>query len=218
MPAPWCPWLIGFVLVGGADWAHAGGNSKGAIATQRSAEEIKKKLTAILAPGDKKADEKTLALRRLKAYRYLAQVPYDDLTLDAEYSAMCLAGVKLCETLGKLEHTPENPGLPEKDFKLAYNGTSRSNLAWGRMTLAESVDGWMFDSDSSNIDRLGHRRWCLNPGMKKTGFGRVGVFAAMYAFDRSRANVPNYDYICFPARGYMPIDFFGPREAWSVSL
>jgi hypothetical protein len=218
MPARWCPWLVGIVLIGSADWAHSAGNTKSALAPQRSAEEIKKKLAAILAPGDKNNDEKMQALRRLKAYRYLAQVPYDDLTLDEEYNAMCLAGAKLCQTLGKLEHTPQNPGLPEKDFKFAYNGTSRSNLAWGDMTLAESVDGWMFDSDSSNIERLGHRRWCLNPGMRKTGFGRAGVFAAMYAFDRGRAKVPDFDYICFPVRGYMPIDFFGPREAWSVSL
>jgi len=44
------------------------------------------------------------------------------------------------------------------------------------------------------------------------------VHAAMYAFDRSRKNTPDWDYVAFPARGYMPVNMFGSRYAWSVSL
>jgi hypothetical protein len=211
------PLLVSIVLVVRAAVAHSGEPAAPGV-HQRSLDEIKKTLSAILAAGSKDSDEKAPALRRLQAYRYLAEVPYADLTLDDDYNAMCLAGARLCQSLGKLEHTPKNPGLPEDEFRVAYKGTSRSNLAWGRMTLPACVDGWMFDSDSANIDRLGHRRWCLFPAMQKTGFGRVGAFAAMYVFDRGRADVPAYDYVCFPARGYMPIEFFSPAHAWSVSL
>jgi hypothetical protein len=217
MIARWSCWLVGFVLVCAAGVAYAGREQVPAL-QRRSRETIKKTLAAILSPADENADEKLQGLRRLKAYRFLAEVPYEDLTLDDEYNALCLAGAKLCQKLGKLEHTPKNPGLPEEDFKFAYKGTSRSNLAWGRMTLPEAVDGWMFDSDPYNIARLGHRRWCLNPGMQKTGFGRVGAFAAMYSFDRTRAELAAFDFICFPARGYMPVDFFQAKQAWSVTL
>jgi hypothetical protein len=40
----------------------------------------------------------------------------------------------------------------------------------------------------------------------------------MYAFDGSRKNVPDWNYVAFPARGYMPTDLFGGRYAWSVSI
>jgi hypothetical protein len=184
---------------------------------KRSLGEFKKNLRAIL-DVDNKGDERERALRKLKAYRYLAEVPYDDLILDEEYNKRCKAGTMLCAKLGRLEHKPQNPGLPEDEYELALKGTSYSNLAWGDETLPQAVSGWMFDSDASNIGRLGHRRWCLYPAMQKTGFGRTGMFSAMYAFDRSRADVPAFDFICFPVRGYMPIEFFGPEHAWSVTL
>lgn len=183
----------------------------------RSPDVIYKTLQKILS-DDKDADENTRALQRLKAYRYLAEVPYEDLTLDPEYNKACQAGAKLCEMIGMLEHTPKNPGLPEEEFKLAYKGTSRSNLGQGYRSLVKNVDGWMDDSDPNNIKWLGHRRWCINPFMQKTGFGRSGVYSAMYTFDQGRTKVPKFDFVCFPAKGYMPIEFFGAKYAWSVSL
>ena len=75
----------------------------------------------------------------------------------------------------------------------------------------------MDDSDPSNIDRLGHRCWCMNPRMLKTGFGFAGGFSAMWSMDRSRPKA-EFEQICFPARGYMPVGFFGAEYAWSVSL
>jgi hypothetical protein len=133
----------------------------------------------------------------LKAYRYLAGVPYEDLTLDEKYNAYCLAGAKLCQKLGRLEHKPERPkDMPEDEFKLAFLGTSRSNLGGGFKHLADAVDGWMDDSDQGNIALLGHRRWCLHPYMKKTGF----------------------DYVSWPPRGPMPVEFFESHHAWHVSL
>ena len=188
----------------------------------RTADEIKKKLAEITAPPDKEltgmARERDAALRRLKAYRYLANVPYDDLTLDDDTNAACEAGVKLCAKIGHMDHTPENPGLPEAEYKLAYKGTSRSNLGQGWASLTRAVDSWMEDSDRMNIDRVGHRRWCLNPTMQKTGFGRVGEFTAMYAFDMTRKKVPDYDFVSWPARGPMPVEYFKSGYAWSVSV
>src|SRR5262249_39605368 len=84
--------------------------------------------------------------------------------------------------------------------------------------LSTAVDGWMFDSDPGNIERLGHRRWCLNTAMKKTGLARSGTFGAMYTFDQSRPKLPAFDTVCFPCRGPMPLEFFGSKHAWSVSL
>jgi hypothetical protein len=53
--------------------------------------------------------------------------------------------------------------------------------------------------------------------MGKTGFGATGNFAAMYAWDSSNRDIPDWDFVSYPSRGYMPIQFFGAKQAWSVS-
>jgi hypothetical protein len=105
---------------------------------------------------------------------------------------------------------PDGPG--PRDLQHVY-----LQLA-GLTQPVECVDGWMNDSDPSNIAVVGHRRWCLNPRMLKSAFGADGNYAAMHAHDGSRKQVPDWDIVAYPARGWMPAELFGPRHAWSVSL
>jgi len=187
--------------------------------------DVKKKLAEIAAVS--KASERTAehaALRRLKAFRYLAGVPYEDVVLDAEMNRTAKAAAEICAKLGRLDHSPRNPGLPEEQYELARKGAASSNLGYfGRANpdnLARSVDMFMDDSDAINIDRVGHRRWCLNPAMKKVGFGQSesGKFTAMMAHDSSRDPRPDFDFISWPPRGPVPVTYFSPRHAWNVSL
>ena len=76
----------------------------------------------------------------------------------------------------------------------------------------------MDDSDDGNIKRVGHRRWCLNPAMERTGFGLSGVFSAMWAFNDSRNSIPDYTTIAYPSGGAFPAELFGERHAWSVQF
>jgi hypothetical protein len=188
----------------------------GEVAFPRSLDDIKRKLGEILyAPTKAGGDaESEAALRKLKACRYLAEVPYDNLELDGEMAKGAQAAAAICSRLGKLDHNPPNPGLPEAEYKLAAKGAGNSNLAVGMKTLTLSVDLWVRDTDPN----LGHRRACLNPALQKTGFGKAASYSAMWSSDSSQKNVPDYDYVCWPARGLMPADFFGPKDAWSVSL
>ena len=139
------------------------------------------------------------ALRRLSAYRYVCDVPYEGMSLDDGYNRKCLAASRLLERIGRLDHTPDNPGLPEDEYRVAYEGTSSSNIAVGS-SLPGSIDMYMNDSDASNIARVGHRRWCLNPAMLKTGFGITGRWSAMWSFDSSRTSYDAPDLICYRAR------------------
>jgi len=191
----------------------------------RRAADVKKKLAEIATvskPAERTA--RHAALRRLKAFRYLAGIPYDDIVLDDEMNRGAKAAAEICSKLGRLDHSPRNPGLPEDQYELARKGAGSSNLGfYGRANpdnLARSVDMYMDDSDSTNIDRVGHRRWCLNPAMKKVGFGisDSNKFTAMWAHDSSRDPRPDFDYISWPPRGPMPVTFFSPRHAWNVSL
>ena len=52
------------------------------------------------------------ALKRLMAYRYLVGLRYEDLELDPEFNFHCQAASRMLKVLGRLDHTPENPGLP----------------------------------------------------------------------------------------------------------
>jgi len=159
------------------------------------------------------------AVRRLNAYRFLAGLPAN-VTLDADQSFSAQAGAKLLNAIGKLDHTPPNPGLPEAEYQDGYNGTSHSNIYEGGAgtPLASTVDGYMDDSDPGNIKALGHRRWCLNPQMQTTGFGKVDKFSAMWSMDSRRPNTPDWEMIAFPARGYMPTEYFHADFAWCVLL
>lgn len=159
-------------------------------------------------------------MTRLREYRYLCGVPYEDMQINRKFVAHNLDAAILLNKLGRLDHTPANPGLPEEVYKSGYAGTSQSNLAGGSRgtTASRSVDMYMNDSDKSNIDRVGHRRYCISPYMKMTGFGSEGNYSAMWSFDKSREQIDDFDYICYPARGYMPSTHFNSSYAWNVSL
>lgn len=166
--------------------------------------------------------QREAALRRLMAYRALCRVPYADLALDKDMNDQAAAGAELCQALGRLEHRPQNTlGWDADKFDLAFKGTSRGNLYGGSAphALATSVDAYMDDSDPKNIDRVGHRMWCLNPTMQKVGFGLSpkGTFSAMWAHDRSRKPVPDYDFVAYPPPGFVPSGLFGARYAWSFT-
>jgi uncharacterized protein YkwD len=186
----------------------------------RSASEIRSTLGRILeeptAPGV--VEEAAAALRRLKAYRYLAGIPYRHLTLDEHLGELATAAAGICRRLGHLSHTPDNPGWPAEQYERARLGAKNANLAFGALNLAAAVDMWMGDSDEMNLDRLGHRRWCLNPAMRKTGMGRVGEYAAMWVTDADETTFEDFNFIGYPSPGFMPIDFFDARHAWSLTL
>jgi hypothetical protein len=153
-------------------------------------------------------------------YRFLCAVPYKDMQLDRDYMAHDQAAAEILVPIGHLTHTPDNPGWPDNEYQFAYKGTTSSNLdgaSGARVTAPESVEGYMNDSNRNNIDRVGHRRWCLNPMMLKTGFGVAGGFSAMWSFDTSRSDTPDYEAVAYPPRGIMPSTHFKTAYAWSVS-
>jgi uncharacterized protein YkwD len=158
-------------------------------------------------------------LARLNGYRYLAGLPYD-VTLDDELSLTAKYGAELCKRHGTIDHTPPRPaGTTESFYRRGYEGTSKSNLHWtsSGSGLVGSVDAYMDDSDPSNIRTVGHRRWCLSPSMRKTGFGVVDGFSAMWVMDQSGSSPANA-ILCFPSAGFHPLDYFVPGTAWSISL
>ena len=175
-------------------------------------------LQGVHVRGDRPADRED-ALRTLMIYRYLADVPWEDLALDHGLNAYANAGSELMAAARRFSHHPPNPGWPREAYNYAHKATSSSNLCMSsRSSLVHAIHEYFDDSDPTNIWRLGHRRWALNPQMARTGMGGVDAYTSMWAYDRSREDVPDYDYVAFPPRGYMPLKYFGKHYAWNVSL
>ncbi|KAI7264503.1 hypothetical protein KC345_g8790 [Hortaea werneckii] len=181
---------------------------------------------APLDPGRLKKEYIEDGLHAVNFVRYLAGLPNDveaDWSLEKQEQAAAMVNA----LNGGLSHSPDQPSaMDDALFALASAGAGSSNLYAGDPTLYSNVTGYMSDSDSSNIDRVGHRRWILNPRMKKTMFGFTfnplessSPYGALYAFNKDRdVNEVQYDYISWPSAGYFPKELFAPSDAWSVSL
>lgn len=166
------------------------------------------------APGKLKAEALQAPLNRLNALRRIAglkPVALDDaLNENAQYGAVLLAA-------SQFSHSPPKPDDMDDDFyEKGKTATSSSNIASG-YSLTRAIDGFMNDSDSGNISRLGHRRWQLNPAMGKIGFGYAGKYTTEKVFDKSAA-AADYDFVAWPSSGNFPAELFGVNQAWSVSL
>ena len=154
------------------------------------------------------------ALNSLNFMRYIAGIDAD-VELKAEYNELTQHASVLMKKNNVLTHYPEKPSdMPDDFYNKGKKAAGSSNIGWNYRNLAQSIVWGYMDDDGSNIDRVGHRRWCLNPSMKYTGFGLYDTYSAMYVFDNTRANAA-YTYVPWPAR-LMPKQYFsGP---WTISL
>ncbi|MCR4642032.1 MAG: CAP domain-containing protein [Lachnospiraceae bacterium] len=167
------------------------------------------------------------ALDVLNFIRYVAGIP-SDVKLDDTYTHYAQAAAFVNHANKTLSHEPKTAGskpagMPEQLWEDGATGASRSNIAWGSWngySLPDQIMGYMDDGDEYNIDRVGHRRWILNPTMSRTGFGAVdgggrGTYGALYAFDRNGSS--DCKGVVWPARN-MPIELFDASHPWSISM
>lgn len=173
--------------------------------------------------GKLKDEALEAALNRLNALRRIAGL--QPVELDEEFCEAAQHGAVVLAALDEgLSHYPNQPSdMDDEFYERGYSATSRSNLNYGR-TLTGMVDGFMIDSDASNIDRVGHRRWQLDPEMKRVGFGEaIGrstgrVYNAEKVIDYSSGAYCDYDFIAWPASGNFPTSQLSYGTAWSVSV
>ena len=183
-------------------------------------------VTAPYATGKVSQELLQNTANRLSALRTLAGLP--PVTLDAELCENAQYGAVLIAA-SEFSHTPSKPADMDQDFyQKGFEAASSSNIYAG-VRLIYTVDGFMDDSDASNIDRLGHRRWQLNPTLGKVGFGCATNPQSSYyyystekVFDKSGPGC-NYDFIAWPASGNFPTNhdgatLFDSTIAWSITL
>lgn len=161
---------------------------------------------------------KRSALAMVNGMRYAAGL--DEVTLSDEQGNLAQAAAFVSYSIGELTHTPaENRSKPasmsDTDWNDGVRGCCSSNLACGYGSLNTAVLAWSDDSDGSNISKVGHRRWLLNPSMGTAGFGAADGYYAMYAVDMSGRGTQTG--VAWPARN-MPVEYFHGDEPWSISV
>ena len=174
----------------------------------------------IVGPGYEagRLSDETLkgAIDMLNGMRYIAGVPCD-VQLREDYIQMCQAGALVNAANNAMSHRPTKPAdMGNELYQLGYKGCSSSNIYWNVYDFEEAVEGWVSDEYNASGSDPGHRRWCLNPAMAYTGFGKVGAYSLMYSFDKGFQN-SSYTAVAWPAQ-QMPTDFFNGQTQWSISF
>lgn len=177
----------------------------------------KPSITAPYKAGSLTDETLNSAIKMLNQVRYIAGISYN-VSLNDEAVAKTQAASLVNRVNDVLSHTPEKPSdMEDSLYQLGAKGAGSSNLGAGYSTINSSIiNGYMEDGDSSNIDRVGHRRWILNPKMSATGFGYCEGYTALYAFDRNNETASEYG-VTWPAQT-MPTDYFGTYYPWSISM
>lgn len=167
------------------------------------------------------------ALNMLNQVRYIAGVDAN-VTHNAEQARLASAGSLLNFLNEKLVHEPTRPTqLADSQYNElvadGQKGAGESNIHYSGYSNPSLnsfiINAWCADSDAYNIDRVGHRRWFLDPELKTVGFGATvqdrKEYSAAYIWhtlsrDRDK-------YVAWPAQE-MPVQYFQSDYPWSLSL
>ena len=162
----------------------------------------------------------------LNYFRYAARLP--QVQLDDELNDYAQHGAVVLAANNMLTHTPAKPADMDAAFyEKGYAATTTSNISWNMgypamSSISVGLHGCLWDKNDSNITRLGHRRWLLNPRLLNVGLGYAQSlnsenYSVTKVFDQSGAAV-DFDFIAFPASGNFPTNLFTADVPWSVTL
>ena len=153
----------------------------------------------------------------VKQVHYIAGIS-NNVTLNQEAVLMTQAASLVNYVNRTLSHSPNKPSdMEELLYQLGAQGIGSSNIAAGYNAINSSiVEGYMNDGDKSNISRVGHRGWILNPAMSTTGFGYSEGYSALYAFDRNNSSASEYG-VAWTVQT-MRTDCFKSDYPWGISM
>lgn len=117
-------------------------------------------------------------VNKIRALHGLSPVMYDD-----QYDDEVMKGALIIAASGHLTHYPEPS---EKCYSPeGANGGKTSNIVGGTISPHlrfqspdDDIIGWITDVGNASGQNVGHRRWLLDPFLKKIAFGRVASVLA----------------------------------------
>ena len=155
----------------------------------------------------------------LNSINYIRAVAgLDAVTMSGEKNQNAQVGAILLAASG-FSHYPGQPAdMPDDLYKQGYAATSTSNIGSGYANLSSVNLGCADDSDASNITRLGHRRWLLDPTLTTVGMGYAERRVLTQVTDGLYTRWTGPDYVTWPSEGVFPSELFNENLAWSCSL
>lgn len=174
--------------------------------------------------GNPEGDQAT-AIRELIKYRLICGLTDPIVAFDREEAILAMRSSEVCHAIGRIDHYPPNPGMAADIYEQAAEGARRSNLV-GPSThdASTAVEIWMVDYGSNNRDEVGHRRWCLAPGLYETAYGNHEGFASLLVSGNTREHT-EFDMLAFPGVGYQPFEYYdyinrlsGEDLIWTLHL
>lgn len=161
----------------------------------------------------------------IRFVRFLAKVP-NDLVLDEGLTEKAQHGSVLLSTLTQIAHqAPQPSGMAEDFYSLASQGLRQGNVSrqtGARANLPQLIFDQIYDN-RENSPHVGHRRWLLNPRLKKIGLGFSEVIETLrgdgvvMAQDQTRPP-EEFGKVLWPAEGPFPLEFCPEETPWSVTL
>ena|GEM_PF-3935047 len=182
----------------------------------------------------------------IKMVRYLAGLPYDDISLTNKLNTSAQHRAVIAAVTGEIGHNLQKPtdmsdtfyqaGMNDGYDQCELNHVSfSSNISMAN--TANAILGLVGDDGSNNISNAGHRIAILDPSIKEFGIGYVNDFSnpnpknsiygrTMYgnyyyvhtARSSGTADVAD-TYVAWPNSGYFPIDYFSnPSYPWTLTL
>ena len=153
----------------------------------------------------------------LNTFRY--SMGLDPVEEDKELSKKAQAGAFINYANNKISHYPKTPeGFSDKDqvVKDGKLANSESNLGQG-YKIYDTIGGYMDDEDPHNNQVVGHRKWLMNPFLKRVGIGQVGIFNNIYVADDNAISFNNDNIVTYPTKVNFA-EFINPITPFSVNF
>ena len=186
------------------------------------------------------------ALNTLKMVRYLAGVPYDDISLTMELNNSAQHKSVLAAATGEVGHNLQKPvDMSDSFYQAGMNtGYSRCELNHvlfsTKMSMANTKNAILSlvgDNGINNCTKAGHRTTILDPTINEFGIGYANDFDNPYPKNMygNREMYGSYYYIhtkrsseapamadtfvAWPSAGDFPIQYFSnPSCPWTITL
>jgi hypothetical protein len=188
-------------------------------------------LTAVYQAGVLDTDELTDALNTLKMFRYLAGVPYEQVSFTAKLNKTAQHKAVLLATSNQVSHFPKKPAGMTASFYNEAQSFTKECIFGGKSSIANAINGFIADGGNNNIERAEHRMALFDPGAQRFGIGYAQNPTASYRGYRIIIHIqPSEEesdsYVAWPSAGAFPIQYFAataklpmiPPYPWSLKL
>ena len=171
------------------------------------------------------------AVNTVKMVRYIAGLPYENISFPAELNNISQHGAVLMSASDQFTNNPTQPAdMNETFYAKGYSGCKYANICRGVNNLSKAVLSFMAESGADNIERASHRRWILQPETEKFGMGyasKEGIAQTDRISMYVGTQTGNSDsYVSWPSSGDFPIQYFINSTSltttavnpWSINL